>query len=118
MNQEAEGKVIFHTDIARNAVRKWGKAAQIDMAIEEMSELTKALLKDRRAERNPAAWDCEKVRENVAEEMADVYIMLLQLEIIFQNSDETRRIRSDKMNRLYKRIQESGGRGNVRDCKQ
>lgn len=111
MNQETEGKAIFHSDIARNAVRKWGKAAQVDMAIEEMSELTKALLKDRRAGMNPEAWDYEKVRENIAEEMADVSIMLLQLEIIFQNSDETRRIRNEKMSRLYKRLQESKGEG-------
>jgi NTP pyrophosphatase (non-canonical NTP hydrolase) len=54
----------------------YGEQAQIDIAIEEMSELTKALLKYRRTKGNDAI-----VNNNVTEEMADVKIMLAQLEL-------------------------------------
>lgn len=58
---------------ARAAVQKFGMNKQVDMAIEEMSELTKALLKHRRAS------DCAttvKSGDNIREEMEDVRIML------------------------------------------
>lgn len=35
-------------DVFRNAVQTWGKEAQTDMMIEEMAELTKAILSERR----------------------------------------------------------------------
>jgi len=41
------GKNIYQT-----AIEVWGRDSQFDMAIEEMSELTKAILKLRRAERS------------------------------------------------------------------
>ena len=66
-------------NIMLNAINLFGDHAQIDMAIEEMSELTKELLKDRRGKEN---------RSDIAMEMADVYIMLEQLKFIF-GIDET-----------------------------
>lgn len=44
------------------------------MCIEEMSELTKEICKSKRGKDN---------KEEIIEEMADVYIMLEQLKIIF-----------------------------------
>ena len=54
-----------------------------------MSELTKALLKVRRAKAGtiPDA-DIEKLLEDVAEEMADVFICLDKLLLIFNNNKE------------------------------
>lgn len=70
---------------ARAAVQKFGMNKQVDMAIEEMSELTKALLKYRRAS------DCAttvKSGDNIREEMEDVRIMLAQLDCIYGRSPQ------------------------------
>ncbi|MBR1391065.1 MAG: hypothetical protein IJ567_06445 [Lachnospiraceae bacterium] len=56
-----------HPEILEEAVRVYGKEPQIDMAIEEMSELTKALLKSRRAEAKPEAYECERTTQNIYE---------------------------------------------------
>lgn len=64
------------------AIEKYGKATQIDKAIEEMSELTKALLKDRHI--NPdERYDSDWAKNDVSEEMADVIIMLNQIVMIY-----------------------------------
>ena len=80
-------------EILANAIAAWGKTEQIDVAIEEMAELTRELLHERRGR-----------EAHVAEEMADVEIMLCQLEIIFGNSAEVERIKAKKIDRLAQRI--------------
>lgn len=77
------------------AIDTFGMDSQIDMAIEEMAELTKALCKLRRAEHMPEKIAC---LGNIHEEMADVRIMLDQLCIIF-NKDTTD-IENEKLSRL------------------
>ena len=67
-------------EILKAAIRLYGEPAQIDVAIEEMSELTKALCKVKRA-RDTAG--ITEASSNVVEEIADVQIMLDQLRIIF-----------------------------------
>ncbi len=37
---------IYDTNTLEKAISKYGKDSQVDMAVEEMSELVKALLKD------------------------------------------------------------------------
>lgn len=71
-------------------IDKFGKDRQIDKAIEEMSELTKALLKYRE---NPAK---DENIINVLEELEDVKIMCEQLEIMFLVNSENK-IYSDKI---------------------
>ena len=39
---------IKNPEVLEDAIKKYGVSIQIDMAIEEMSELTKAILKNRR----------------------------------------------------------------------
>ena len=68
------------------------------VAIEEMSELTKALCKDTRYPETTAVLD------NVAEEIADVRIMLDQLEYIFDCSAKVEEYRKKKIYRLVDRI--------------
>jgi NTP pyrophosphatase (non-canonical NTP hydrolase) len=85
-------------DIYNRSLDQWGHDAQMDMVIEEMSELTKAILKYRRKPHRDTAIE-------VANELADVKIMLRQLEIamlrnypIFNEwSDQTEKI---KLNRV------------------
>lgn len=62
------------------AITTYGASAQMDMAVEEMAELTKALCKIKRAQ---AGCEVTAAIGNVIEEMADVQIMLDQLRIIF-----------------------------------
>lgn len=91
-------------EVLQNAVDTYGKEAQVDMAIEEMSELTKALLKHRRAERSPEEWDCEKTQQNILEEIADVVIMLMQLVIIYGGRDIIQQDINNKVDRLEMRL--------------
>lgn len=62
------------TEIYKRMIEKFGKEAQTIVAIEELSELQKALCKCLRGEDNFS---------NVIEEIADVKIMLEQLELIY-----------------------------------
>ena len=81
--------------------------AQSDMMIEEMSELTKALLKERRALHRdpPDAW--KQATMNIADEIADVIIMLTQLTIIFENRDDVQVIINRKLARQEERLKEA-----------
>ena len=60
----------FIDNVCEQAVVKYGSRAQVDMAVEEMAELTNALMKDRR---NRAT------AEDIITEVADVLIMMNQL---------------------------------------
>lgn len=77
------------------AVKVYGKDAQCKMAIEEMSELTKALCKNFRGAENIP---------NIAEEIADVFIMLWQLQLIFDCSQMVSDFIEIKKKRLSGRI--------------
>ena len=79
------------------AVRHYGDGHQVDKAIEEMSELTKELLKNRYGLDNRLA---------VAEEMADVKIMLEQLQIIFDNKQLVKQFVDAKLKRLERNMRE------------
>ena len=67
------------------------------MAIEEMSELTKELCKHRRGRDNVEA---------IAEEIADVEIMLRQMVMLFDCADKVDEFRRYKLERLAGRIKE------------
>ena len=73
------------------AIEHYGSDLQQLKAIEELSELIRALARADDA-------------DNIAEEMADVRIMLDQLEIIFGNHLEVRRHEIRKLKRLDARV--------------
>ena len=81
--------------ICFNAIKTYGAESQVDKAIEEMSELTKALLKERRYGEN---------RVDVCEEIADVFITLLQMMLIFGGKKKIAECIDYKIKRLEKRI--------------
>ena len=84
-------------DIYQEAIETFGKDMQLTVAVEELSELTKEICKHKRGADN---------KENIIEEMADVYIMLSQLEIIFGISfGDVYRMVEYKVKRLQERIQ-------------
>lgn len=79
----------------RVALRKWGVAAQTMMAIEEMSELTKEICKLGRGK-------CDM--ESLADEIADVTIMLEQLRLIYDLDDRVCAHMAEKIRRLQGRL--------------
>ena len=80
-------------EILQAAVDTYGVKAQEDICIEEMSELTKAIIKNRRNDGAVAA--------NIIEEIADVQIMLDEMRLIYGSTEEQDAF---KVNRLQKRI--------------
>lgn len=80
-------------------IKTYGIPQQVDMAIEECSELTKALLKHRRAN----APDTSLV-SNIAEEIADVEITVAQLKRIYDCEAEVEKQIDFKLNRQLERI--------------
>lgn len=82
----------------RGAVNTFGANTQLDIAIEEMSELIKAIIKYRR-------YNTPVTLGAVCEEVADVLIMMEQLRII-TNSENVDQYFFDKIQRLDSRIKE------------
>ena len=91
--------------ILRDAVRTWGRDAQMLMMVEEMSELTKEICKFYRTTDDESA---SAVAGNIREEMADVQIMLDQMKIMFGRVEPMMRA---KLDRLEKRLEAAHGRG-------
>ncbi len=69
----------MNDDLLRSVIARNGSVIQMIVAMEEMSELTKELSKSIRGFEN---------RDEIIEEVADVYIMLKQIEIIHSISLE------------------------------
>lgn len=83
-------------EILKKAIQTYGEEAQEKVAIEECSELIQAI--------------CHKHRgreHNIAEEIADVKIMLEQLELINDCSKQVNDIFAVKLLRLEKRLREN-----------
>lgn len=84
--------------IMEQAIKTYGKAGQLTKAIEEMSELQKELCKAI-TEGSTAG-----TLESIAQEMADVEIMLEQLKIIFSNRERVEDWKKLKIARLEYRL--------------
>jgi hypothetical protein len=76
----------------KQAIDTWGEDMQLNIAVEEFAELTKEICKYKRGADNIS---------NIVEEMADCYIMLEQIKIMFGLGSE---IISDEMNRKIERL--------------
>ena len=81
------------------ALSRYGVDAQDDIAIEEMSELTKAIIKNRR-------YETFATLENLYEELADVYIMLEQI-MMSLDKDRVQSYVNSKLERLNERLGET-----------
>lgn len=89
--------------VFRNCICTYGPNKQIDVAIEEMSELIKALLKWRRA----GGAGMTEARACIVDELADVRIMVRQMEILFQCKDEVEKRIDYKVHRQEERMGKS-----------
>jgi NTP pyrophosphatase (non-canonical NTP hydrolase) len=85
--------------IMLQALSRYGVDAQDDIAIEEMSELTKAIIKNRR-------YKTFATLENLYEELADVYIMLEQITMSL-DKDRVQSYVNSKLQRLNERLGEA-----------
>lgn len=90
--------------ILNRAIDTYGEEAQMDMCIEEMSELTKAILKLRRYQ-NAHEGNCTEVLlDNIVEEVADVEIMLEQVKIMLECENSVNEQKEYKLKRLKERL--------------
>ena len=81
------------------AIAHWGKAAQLEKALEELDELKDEIYRD--------LIEGQVDRKGLLEEMADVHNMLIQLRMIYDISrDEVEVVMDIKMKRTMKRIAE------------
>lgn len=78
-------------------INSYGTKSQEDVAIEEMAELQKAILKHRR-------YTGDETRAEIIDEIADVEIMLEQLKIIYSCKKEVESRIDYKIERQIKRI--------------
>lgn len=85
--------------ILDEAIRQYGMNAQVIMVFEEMSELQKELCKHLRGKDN---------LHEIAEEIADVEIMLAQMKMVFNCAEEVSKWRQKKIARLEERL--NGGK--------
>lgn len=80
---------INYTQLTKLAPQVYGDMKQEDVCIEEMSELTQAIIRSRR-----------RRESNIAEEIADVIIMLSQLSHIHECEEEVQKWIERKCRRL------------------
>lgn len=85
--------MIDDMEVIKRVIEKYGKTHQTVVAMEELSELIKELSKQIRNEGK---------KENLIEEVADVYIMLTQIKEMYGlELDEIDRVIQEKIYRLF-----------------
>lgn len=106
---EAPARGADAGEILLDALEYYGERDQVDMIPEEMAELSKALLKLRRAQkfREPGQ---RLLMEDVAEEIADVQIVLDQMKLLFPGWETWMQ---KKLQRLEERIEKERTKGAV-----
>lgn len=92
--------ILRDNEICRAALDTFGAESQVMIAIEEMSELTKELCKNGRGQENTT---------HIAEEIADVEIMLQQMKMLFDCAGQVETFRRYKLERLAERIKGAKG---------
>lgn len=82
-------------DVYNKAKQAYGIDAQVTKAVEELSELIKELSKFLLDDGN---------MEHISEEMADVKIMIEQIELILENKEAVKAVKKAKIRRLSDRL--------------
>ena len=88
---------MHEMSLLQRAISKWGEDAQMKMVLEEMSELQKEICK---------MWRGKDNRDAIAEEVADVEIMLDQLKLMLDIPYQVEQHRQNKLQRLQERLEE------------
>lgn len=82
--------------ICQRALDTWGEEAQMLMVIEEMSELTKEILKNINRKKNNV--------DAIIEETADVEIMLEQLKANYDIAEKVEEYKQNKLKLIEQRL--------------
>ena len=94
-----------NASICFEAIKEYGNQSQLDVVVEELSELIQAIQKLKRNSVNGKIKRDSKEVKNVISEMADVTIMLFQLQQIVGIPDESIfNEMNRKLDRLKRRI--------------
>ncbi len=91
-------------EVFQRCIDIYGSKSQQDVMIEEMSELTKAILKLRRALRSKES--TIGLRDKIIDEIADVEIMCRQMELVYNAETEVEEMVNRKVNRQKERLNE------------
>ncbi len=91
-----KNKTIKVTELLLKNISLHGEKAQLVKTIEELNELSVALAKHLNGAENYG---------NITEEMADVLIMIKQLELIFGLKEDLKEWRERKLYRIYEFIE-------------
>ena len=94
----------MNKEVLKQAISTYGADKQMDMCIEEMSELTKAICKIKRELSSEDGFTKIETQNNLYEEIADVTIMIEQLKMIFGCEEEVQEQIEFKINRLKERL--------------
>lgn len=94
-------------EVFERCLRTYGVQPQVDMMIEEMSELIKALLKWRRS----GLKGLSDMRDCIIDELADVRIMERQMEMLFDCEDEVESRIDYKVQRQQERLEKRAREG-------
>lgn len=88
------------TELYKRAIEKWGERAQMEMAQEEATELATAIRKQYRK-------NTDETFKNLVDEVADVEIMIEQIEFMHDHlyfRDHVENRKKFKLNRLQERL--------------
>ena len=88
---------MIYQKVWEQALTRWGRNPQINMVIEECSELIKAIMKYKREK-------TQETLESIIEEAADVQIMLFQLAYILGIEKEINAKFHEKVEKLKIRV--------------
>ena len=83
--------MLIDNNVSKLAINTYWNTYQIIKAMEELAELIHALSRNLQGNEDLAS---------ITEEMADVHIMLRQMEIMYQNSLEVQNVIFNKQDRL------------------
>jgi hypothetical protein len=101
---------MYRNEKIKKIADTYGWNKQCQMAIEEMSELTKAICKRQRKLGDCLFTESAEIDEQTAivEEIADVKIMVAQLEYLLSAEGDVDEVIEQKLDRQLKRIENGG----------
>ena len=95
----------MHKEVLEQAIKTYGTHNQMLKCIEECGELSRAISRILIELSSGDGFTTEASQENLYEEIADVYIMLEQLMMMFDCGDEVFAWNLKKINRLKERLE-------------
>ena len=93
--------MIDSQELYKKAIEKWGKKSQVEMLIEECSEVIQAVQKLKREYFNNDLKKIYEVEHHLCGELADLTIMLEQMNLIFEKPKPLKRACRHQQKKVY-----------------